>query len=269
MQPINSMAETTLIQLRDVSRIDSNSGRQLLSSLSLTVCAGDKIGLVGASGSGKSTLMRSIAMLDPFSGELLHREKPITDDAIPRYRRKVVYLSQRPFFTGGTIEENLRLPFQFKSAKGSPTSPSYQPDFVASELDAFELAPEILTRSSESLSGGEQQMIALIRALLMEPEVLLLDEPTAALDPASREKFEDRIHRWHHASNSATNREMNEEKAYLWTSHDPTQVARMTHQVITMNHGQLTATTEAASATRDAREINGPKKEQQLEPSDD
>ncbi len=269
MQPVNGMAETTLIQLRDVSRIDSNSGRQLLNSLSLTVCAGDKVGLVGASGSGKSTLMRSIAMLDPFSGELLHRGSPITDDAIPVYRRKVVYLSQRPFFTGGTIEENLRLPFQFKSAKNNLKSPSYQPDLVAAELDAFELAPEILNRASESLSGGEQQMIALIRALLLEPEVLLLDEPTAALDPASRDKFEGRIHRWHNASNNTTNKNQKEEKAYLWTSHDPTQIDRMTQQTITMNHGQLMLTNETASVTHDAREINGPKNEQELEPSDD
>lgn len=263
------MAETTLIQLHDASRIDSNSGRQLLSSLSLTVLAGDRTGLMGASGSGKSTLLRCIAMLDPFAGELLHRENPITDGAIPGYRRKVVYLSQRPFFTCGTIEENLRLPFQFKSAKGDGASPSYQPDLVAAELDAFQLAPEILNRTSESLSGGEQQMIALIRALMMEPEVLLLDEPTAALDPVSRDKFEDRIHRWHNASHNTTNNEPKEEKAYLWTSHDPTQLNRMTQQIITMNHGQLMQTTETASGTHDACEINGPKNEQQVERSDD
>ncbi|MAI31483.1 MAG: ATP-binding cassette domain-containing protein [Rubripirellula sp.] len=256
------MAETNLIQLRDVSRVDSNSGRQLLSSISMTVSAGDRFGLVGASGSGKSTLLRSIAMLDPFSGELLHHGIPITDDAIPGYRRKVLYLSQRPFFTGGTIEENLRLPFQFKSAMINTTSTSYQPDLVVSELDAFELAPDILNRSSESLSGGEQQMIALIRALLMEPEILLLDEPTAALDPDSRDKFEARIHSWHKASNS----EENTGKAYLWTSHDPTQVERMTQQIIAMNHGQLTLTTGTAP---DGHDMNRPANAQQVEPSDD
>ena len=269
MQPVNGMAETTLIQLRDISRIDSNSGKQLLNCLSLTVGAGDRIGLVGASGSGKSTLMRTIAMLDPFSGELLHREILITDDAIPCYRRKVVYLSQRPFFTDGTIEENLRLPFQFKSARANVTSPSYRPDLVASELEAFELAPEILSRSSESLSGGEQQMIALIRALMMEPEILLLDEPTAALDPVSRDKFEARIHRWHDASHNATNKVPQEERAYVWTSHDPTQIDRMTQQIITMNQGHLTQITQTALGTHATRKINGPKNEQQSEPADD
>ncbi len=263
------MAETTLIELRDVSRIDSNSGRQLLSSLSLAVCAGEKIGLVGSSGSGKSTLMRSIAMLDPFSGELLHRGTLITDDVIPSYRRKVVYLSQRPFFTGGTIEDNLRLPFQFKSAQDNLTSPSYHPDRVATELDAFEQDPEILNRSSESLSGGEQQMIALIRALLMEPEVLLLDEPTAALDPASRAIFEGRIHRWHNAPQNTTNKNQKEEKAYLWTSHDPRQVDRMTQKTVTMNHGQLTLRTETASTTGDVRELDGPHNEWHVESSGD
>ena len=266
------MVEKTLIQLRDVSRVDSNSDRQLLRAISLTVSAGARIGLVGISGSGKSALMRSIAMLDPFSGELFHRDIQITHDAIPGYRRKVVYLSQRPFFTQGTIEENLRLPLQFKSAKSNLKSASYQSELIASELEAFELAPEILTRSPESLSGGEQQMIALIRALLMEPEVLLLDEPTAALDPDSRDKFEGRIHKWHDASNNLpTNPSKNEKErggAYLWTSHDPTQIDRMTQQIVTMNHGQLTLTTGQDFNPRNAREIDGLEKEQQVEPSD-
>ena len=263
------MAEIKLIELRDVSRIDSNSGRQLLNSLSITVGAGDRIGVVGASGSGKSTLMRSIAMLDPVSGEVLHRGTLITDNLIPSYRRNVVYLSQRPCFTGGTIEENLRLPFQFKSAKGYPASPSYEPDLVAIELEAFALAPEILNRSPESLSGGEQQMLALIRALLLEPEVLLLDEPTTALDPASREKFENRIHRWYNASDNTTNKETKTEKAYLWTSHDPTQVNRMTQKTVTMNHGQLTRVTETASETKNAREIDNRENQQQVGSSGD
>ena len=80
MKPSSVMAEIKLIELHDVSRIDSNSGRQLLNSLSITVGAGDRIGVVGASGSGKSTLMRSIAMLDPVSGEVLHRGTLITDN---------------------------------------------------------------------------------------------------------------------------------------------------------------------------------------------
>ena len=269
MQPVTGMAERTLIELRDVSRIDSNSGRQLLNSLSVTVCAGDRIGVVGASGSGKSTLMRSIAMLDPLSGEVLHRGTRITDDVIPSYRRKVVYLSQRPCFTGGAIEEKPRLQFQFKSANGYPASPFHEPDLVAAELDAFELAPEILHRSPESLSGGEQQMLALIRALLLEPEVLLLDKPTAALDPASREKFESRIHRWYNASNDTTHKEPIKEKAYLWTSHDPTQVNRMTQKTVTMNHGQLTLVSEIASNTGNAREIDSPENEQQVDSSGD
>ena len=263
------MSETTLIQLCDVSRIDSKSDKQLLESISLTICGGDRIGLVGVSGSGKSTLMRSIAMLDSFSGDLLHHGNPISDSEIPGYRRKVSYLSQRPFFTSGTIEENLQLPFQFKSATEKLP---YQPELVASELDAFELDPEILKRPSESLSGGEQQMIALIRALLMEPEVLLLDEPTAALDPESRDKFESRIHHWHKFPNSESNQ--GKGRAYLWTSHDPKQVKRMTQQIITMDHGQLVLKTGAVAATasletRGPREINGPTNERPMEPSDD
>lgn len=264
-EPVNGMAKTELIQLCDVSRVDAKSGRELLSSISLTVCAGDRIGLVGASGSGKSTLMRCMAMLDPFHGKLTHRNIPVTDDGVPAYRRNVVYLSQRPFFTAGTITENLQLPFQFKSAKSKEPTPAYQPGLIASELDAFNLSPEILSQPSESLSGGEQQMIALIRALLMDPEILLLDEPTAALDPDSRDKFESRISRWYHTAND----QPREKKAYVWTSHDLTQVDRMTQQVITMNHGRLMMPTEAHSADYIAGDISNGGTAPQAEQSDD
>ena len=110
------MSKEPLLQLRDISRSDKSSGKRLLNPVSLDIRSGERIGLVGPSGSGKTTLMRAIAMLDGFSGKLFYQDKQITGDAIPAYRREVIYLSQRPYFTQGTVEENLRLPFQFKSS---------------------------------------------------------------------------------------------------------------------------------------------------------
>lgn len=235
------MSKTPLIRLRDVSRHDNSTGKQLLNAVSLQVRGGDRIGLVGASGSGKSTLLRAMAMLDRFSGELLYQEKQITHDAIPSYRREVIYMSQRPFFTYGTVEENLRLPFQFKSSQGSGRGRSFQTEIAATALDRFELPAQILDQPCESLSGGEQQMIALIRALLMEPRILLFDEPTAALDSDARDKYEQRIQEWH--SESMADPEA--ERAFLWTSHDPAQIDRMTGKIITMDQGTLKTFPEA------------------------
>ena len=237
------MSKTPLIRLRDVSRHDNSTGKQLLNAVSLQVRGGDRIGLVGASGSGKSTLLRAMAMLDRFSGELLYQEKQITHDAIPSYRREVIYMSQRPFFTYGTVEENLRLPFQFKSSQGSGRGRSFQTEIAATALDRFELPAQILDQPCESLSGGEQQMIALIRALLMEPRILLFDEPTAALDSDARDKYEKRIQEWHSESTS----DMEAKRAFLWTSHDPAQVDRMTGKTITMDQGKLQTLPEADS----------------------
>ncbi|MDB4749816.1 ATP-binding cassette domain-containing protein [Rubripirellula sp.] len=264
-QAVNSMSKNPLLQLREVSRSDNSTGKQLLSSVSLDICLGDRIGLVGASGSGKSTLMRAIVMLDHCSGDLFYRGKPISNDAIPSYRREVIYLSQRPFFTDGTVEENLRLPFQFKSSDGNRTGHTFQLDLAADALNAFELSTQILKQPCESLSGGEQQMVALTRALLMEPQVLLLDEPTAALDADAREKFENRIRVWHSESTSGHS----DGKAFLWTSHDPTQVNRMTQRTITMHRGELDLPTESASHRQEVRKIKGYENDQQMESSDD
>jgi len=229
------MSKNPLLRLRDVSRKDDSTGRQLLNAVSLEIQSGDRIGLVGASGSGKSTLMRAMAMLDRFSGELFYQENQIIGDAIPSYRREVIYMSQRPFFTHGTVEENLRLPFQFKSSQEAGRRRSFQSEIAATAVDRFALSTQVLNQPCESLSGGEQQMIALIRALLMEPRILLFDEPTAALDSDARDKYEQRIQEWHNESTS----DMEGKRAFLWTSHDPAQIDRMTGKTIKMDQGTL------------------------------
>ena len=120
------MSKEPLLQLRDISRSDKSSGKRLLNPVSLDIRSGERIGLVGPSGSGKTTLMRAIAMLDRFSGKLFYQDEQITGDAIPAYRREVIYLSQRPYFIRGTVEENLRLPFQFKSSNQQGTFQSFE-----------------------------------------------------------------------------------------------------------------------------------------------
>ncbi len=229
------MSKEPLLQLRDISRSDKSSGKRLLNPVSLDIRSGERIGLVGPSGSGKTTLMRAIAMLDRFSGKLFYQEKQITGDAIPAYRREVIYLSQRPYFIRGTVEENLRLPFRFKSSNQQGTFQSFERNVATLRLEEFQLPPQILDQPCDSLSGGEQQVIALIRALALGPRVLLLDEPTAALDPDTRDRYEKQIHQWHGSSNV----DMESDRVLLWTSHDPSQVHRMTRRIVTLDGGKL------------------------------
>ncbi len=250
------MSQPPLLQIHDVSRTDTSTGKHLLKSASLLIHAGDRIGLVGNSGSGKSTFLRAMAMLDRCTGEWIFKGNTITKDDIPAYRRTVIYLSQRPFFTTGTVEENLRLPFLFKSAEAGARD-SFQRDLAASTMQTLGLSPQILNQPAESLSGGEQQMVSLIRALLLDPQILLLDEPTAALDSDAKLRFEERILKWHRESNAG-----NEDgRAFLWTSHDPNQVDRLTDQTLTMQQGELILPTgpnsENQSANKSNQQANG------------
>jgi putative ABC transport system ATP-binding protein len=100
-------------------------------------------------------------------------------------------------------------------------------------------------------------MVSLIRAILLDPQILLLDEPTAALDSDAKLRFEERILKWHRESNAG-----NEDgRAFLWTSHDPNQVDRLTDQTLTMQQGELILPTgpnsENQSANKSNQQANG------------
>ena len=223
-----------ILQVARLARHDSQSGKTLLTETSLDVHGGDRIGLVGASGSGKSTLLRGIAMLDRCDGEVHYFGNRVRGDDVPDYRRKVVYLPQRPSFVLGSALENLLLPFEFAASSRSIPNTFARADAEQAIVE-LGLTGEILDQPADSLSGGEQQLVALARALSLHPHVLLLDEPTAALDGGATSRFEERILQWH-SGNPADDRAR---RAFLWTSHDPAQVHRLTDRVMTMDSGVL------------------------------
>ncbi|MFH1277267.1 MAG: ATP-binding cassette domain-containing protein [Candidatus Eisenbacteria bacterium] len=139
--------------------------------------------LQGASGSGKTTFLRAVARLrEVEGGEIDLRGTPWR--AIPprEWRRRVVFVPSKPQFREGTVEANLRFPFCLKIAKGE-TFPGEQARALAGRMGLDE---KQLGRETRVLSDGERARVGLLRALLAKPEVLLLDEPTAPLDPESR-----------------------------------------------------------------------------------
>jgi ABC-type multidrug transport system ATPase subunit len=154
-------------------------GRTIVDRADLTVNAGEIAVVEGASGSGKSTLLRAMATLIPRDAGDLTLDGIDAAQILPtHFRRRVAYVPQQPPMLEGTVAENVA------------TGPRLAGESITGEaLGALVLrvglTDDILARAARDLSGGERQRVALARALANAPAFLLLDEPTAALDPAS------------------------------------------------------------------------------------
>lgn len=156
-------------------------GVPLLEGVGLTLGPGEILGLTGPSGCGKTTLLRAVAgLIDAARGQVRFNAKPRETLGWPQYRRRVVLVDQRPALIDDTVKANLARPFEYRTAQ-TPF-----PLARAGELlQRTGLDPERLGQAARSLSVGQQQRVSLVRALLLDPAALLLDEPTGALDEDS------------------------------------------------------------------------------------
>ena len=222
-----------LLEARGVGRRESNATRWLLRNVSMEIHAGRRIAIVGPTGSGKTLLLRALARLDAIdAGQILWRGGPVCGGAVPRFRQQAIYLHQRPALMEGSVEENLRLPFTLRSY----VSREFRRDEILSLLERVQRDETFLDRSSQNLSGGEAQIVALVRAIQLEPTLLLLDEPTAALDEEMTRMIEALVAAWFDRSSC--------ERALVWVSHDREQVARIADCVMNMKDGGLTGQNE-------------------------
>ncbi len=156
----------------------SIAGRELCDGLSFSVAPGERVNLSGPSGAGKTLALRAIAgLIDPDAGRLtLGGEQP-GQIGWPEWRRRVGYVAQRPVMLAGSVADNLTRAFSYRAGKNA-----FDRELAKSLLERVGLSDR-LEQTARSLSVGEQQRVALVRSLLVAPDILLLDEPTSALDP--------------------------------------------------------------------------------------
>jgi ABC-type iron transport system FetAB ATPase subunit len=175
--------------------------------------AGECIAVQGPSGAGKSVLLRMLADLDPHEGDALLDGRSATSMPAPAWRAKVVYQAAEP-------------------AWWEPTAGAHFDDaergFVEQSLAALGLDARILDSDVERLSTGERQRLALVRSLARRPAVLLLDEPTAALDPDSVGKAE-----------ALLRAGLADGMAILIVTHSAEQAQRLAQRIFRLEQGKL------------------------------
>jgi putative spermidine/putrescine transport system ATP-binding protein len=173
---------TPMVAARAVSKIFK--GAPAVAGASFDVMTGRFMTILGPSGSGKTTLLRMIAgFIAPTSGEILIKGSPVS--ALPPHRRSIGMVFQKlALFPHMTAAENIAYPLRMRRFDATTI-----PARVARYLDLVRL-PGLGDRHIHELSGGQQQRVAIARALVFEPDLLLLDEPLAALDRKLREEMQ-------------------------------------------------------------------------------
>ncbi len=192
----------------------------------LSFVAGKTTILIGPSGSGKSTILRLIVgLLEPTTGLVRIEDRVLTPETILSLRRRMGYVIQEgglfPHLTARQnillLAKHLRLPYEEMDAR------------LAELCEMTRLAPAALARYPLELSGGQRQRVCLIRALMLRPDVLLLDEPLGALDPMVRATLQIEL--------KAIFREICQ--TVIFVTHDLAEAAWLGDQIVLLNEGHV------------------------------
>ena len=190
---------------------------QVLDNISAELVKGQVISLIGPNGSGKTTLIKAIlGMVRPDSGKIYFNNKLITND--PAYRSNIGYMPQI-----GRYPDNMRVGHLFKMMKSIRGAATVDTELI----EKFNLK-SIYDKPMRTLSGGTRQKVSAALAFLFNPEVLILDEPTAGLDPISSEILKEKILA-----------EKKKHKLILITSHILSDLDDLTSHVIYLQEGSI------------------------------
>jgi tungstate transport system ATP-binding protein len=210
-----------------ISGLSRKAGeRKILEDINLEIQRGEIFTLIGPSGSGKTTLLRLVDLLDrPTSGKILFDGKDTNDTEQVRLtiRRRMGMVFQKSAVLNTTVAENVAFGLKFRGTDTTQIAPRVTAALELVGLAGFE------KRRAVTLSGGEMQRVAIARAMVTEPELLLLDEPTANLDPVSTELIEDLLIKINSRMHTTI----------LFSTHDMIQGQRLAHRMGVIMNGRL------------------------------
>lgn len=201
--------------------------KKALDNINIDIVDGEFLGIIGHTGSGKSTLVQHLnGILKPTSGKVYVDSKDITEKSARELRNQVGIIFQYP-------EHQLFEETVFKDIAFGLERRGFEDNEielrVKNTLQTVGLSEEILTKSPFELSGGQKRRVAIAGVLVLEPRILVLDEPTAGLDPKGRDDVYDLISKLHKKFNITV----------ILVSHSMEDIARMVKRVIVMNRGTV------------------------------
>jgi tungstate transport system ATP-binding protein len=213
-----------MIRLEGLSR--KAGGKTILDSVDLEIQRGEIFTFIGPSGSGKTTLLRLIDLLDtPTTGTIFFDgiDTTASKTDLLSVRRRMAMVFQKPAVLNTTVAGNVGFGLKFRGVEKSDTDSRI--------LEALEIVglKHLAGRKAVTLSGGEMQRVAIARALVTRPEVLLLDEPTANLDPVNTELIENLIRRIHQRFHTTI----------ILSTHDMIQGQRLADRIGVIINGRI------------------------------
>ncbi len=228
-----------LLEVRSLSK--SIGPAKILEGIDLTVERGEILGLIGPTGSGKTTLLRLINLLDePSTGCILFDGRMVfgkPEKELLCARRKMAMVFQKPVMFKASVETNVSYGLRMRGRVDATGGEMSMSDMVEEALAAVGLSG-YESRDANTLSGGETQRIALARALILQPELLLLDEPTANLDPGSAASIDNLLQR---LAGSRT--------AVILATHNMQQCRKLAGRVAVLQAGRLMAVGKSEEIT--------------------
>lgn len=214
------------VPILEAKNLKVERGRALLLDIpSLSVEKGESLALIGPNGAGKTTLLQTLSFLSRlYQGEIFFKGHRVdSDQSVFEYRRKLAMVFQEPLLFDTTVFNNVASGLKIRGMRKGEIR-----DKVMEQLDWFGIG-HLSNRSAKTLSGGEAQRTSLARAFAIQPEILLLDEPFASLDPPTRESLIEDLEHILYQTRTTT----------IFATHDRLEALSLSDRVAVMNNGMI------------------------------